>query len=732
MRFPVACGAGLPGGPRAPRPLTAAIQLLTGGALLALSVQATAEPDGFQSHTMEHVLVTVPIHKKSAETALPVSVLSGDELHQRAALSIGATLAQQPGLHNASFGPAVGQPVIRGHAGPRVRVLQNGLSSADAASSSADHATAVEPLLADAVEVVRGPATLLYGGGAIGGVVNVIDNRIPRSRPDGEMSGALEYRHDSATAGDSGVFRLDGGEGDIAFHLSGLHRDWNDVKIPGRAFDRTEIDDLAESSDGFIANSSGRQRSVTAGASWWFDSGHIGFALSDSELRYGIPRGGHIHGGDSDDHDHDDAGHDHHAHHDELSVDHGDILIDMAQRRYDLSAEWHPHGAVLDGLRARLAYTDYEHRELERDAVATTFTNESWEGRLELIHGGVAGWHGVVGLQFQQTDFAAVGEESFIPASQRRALGFFILEDFHAGDWIYELGLRLDSDAIDADGQRDRRFTSLSGSAAALWEWSPGWQLGLSLAAAERAPVVEELYSNAGQADWHLDHFHFHAPVTHAATQTIELGSDKLRQEQSRNVDLSFRYDGGHGQPSAEVTLFYNDFRDYIYLADTGFSVEGVEVYAHTQQDARFYGVEAEWQLPLSAGRAGSFELTLYGDAVHGQLGDEQGKDDAVPRLPPYRLGARLDWERDALRGHIDLLHAAEQTRAGHGEADTDSYQRLDVGLSYTLASAPVSTTLFLRGTNLTNEEIRSSTSFLRAYAPEPGRSIEAGVRLQF
>lgn len=704
-----------------PRSLTTAVRLLAGCVVFTNASAVSADTSELHAHPMEHVLVTVPIHKKSAETALPVSVLAGDALQQSVGQSIGATLAQQPGLHSASFGPAVGQPVIRGHAGPRVRILQNGLSSADAAATSADHAVAVEPLLADAIEVVRGPATLLYGGGAIGGVVNVLDNRIPRLPGEG-LSGAVEYRHDSATSGDSGVFRLEGGNDQVAFHLSGLYRDWNDVKIPGLAFDRDVIANTDASSHGYIANSGGRQRSVTAGLSWLFDSGHIGFAVSDSEMRYGIPRGGHAH--PDDDHDH--HGHDHgdaagHEH-----ATHGDIAIDMSQRRYDLSAEWHPHGALLDGIRARLAYTDYEHSELEAGRVATTFLNETWEGRLELIHGELAGWHGVVGLQLQQTDFEAVGDEAFIPPSRRRALGLFVLEDFHAGAWLYELGLRVDHDRIEADGQRDRSFTSLSASAAALWEWRPGWQLGLSLAAAERAPVVEEMFSNVGRADWHDDHYHFHAPVTHAATQVIELGSADLDQEQSRNLDLSLRYDGGDS--SAEITLFYNDFRDYIYLADTGFRFHGVDVFAHAQQDAAFYGVEAEWQLPLAHGGAGAFDLTLYGDAVHGELDN----GDAVPRLPPYRLGGRIDWEYGALRGYLDLLHAGKQTRAGRGEPDTDSYHRLDIGFSYDVAMAPGMATLFVRGTNLTNEEIRASTSFLRAYAPEPGRSIEAGVRLQF
>lgn len=673
-------------------------------------------------------LITVPLHRTEAETALPVTVIDGETLRERGAASIGAALDGSPGIASASFGPGVGQPVIRGQAGPRVKVLQNGVASADASAVSADHAVAVEPLLAESVEVLRGPATLLYGGGAIGGVVNVIDNRIPRALPEKAFSGAVEQRHDGASDGDTSVFRLDGGAGAIAWHLGGVYRDWNDVEIPGLAFNRDTVEDLDESSDGFITNSDGRNHRIVGGLSWLFDNGHVGFAVSDMRSRYGIPSGGHVHidgAGHDHDHDHDEEEDDHDHDHAEAHG-HDAVRIDMRQTRYDLAGEWRRPAGTLDTLRWHLAYTDYEHSELEAGVKATTFNNETWEGRLELIHRPIAGWHGVLGLQLRDTDFAALGEEAFIPASTTRAAGLFLVEDYHRGDWLYEIGLRADRDSVEADGQGDERFNAYSASASALWNFSPRWSLGAALSRSQRAPTVEELYSNVETVERHGDHFHYHDPVVHAATRAIEVGNADLDRETARNLDLTLRY---HTEAvSGFVTAFYNDFRDFIYLGNTGFEVGEVAVLEYRQEDARFHGVEFELSLPLARIGAGAFSVDLFGDRVRGEL--DRGGD--VPRLPPWRLGARLNLAQGGLKTFVAVTHAADQDRPGAFEGETDGYRRLDAGVSYALALGATETTLFLRGSNLTDEEIRASTSFLRDFAPEPGRSLEAGVRFAF
>lgn len=680
---------------------------------------------------IEHVLVSVPLHRTEAETALPVTVLDSEQLRQQAGKSLGATLDGMPGLASASFGPGVGQPVIRGQAGPRVRVLQNGIASADAATVSADHAVAVEPLLADSVEVLRGPATLLYGGGAIGGVVNVIDSQIPRAMPEQALSGAIEQRHDSASDGDTSVFRLHGGAGAIAWHLEGVYRDWNPIDVPGLAFDRDTVTDLDESGHGHIGNSDGRNHRVSGGISWIFDRGHVGFGVSELRSKYGVPTGGHVHHGDDHGHDHDHGDHDHHDHDQDDDQDHlshggEDIRIDMSQRRYDLAGEWRDGSGLLESLRWRVAYTDYEHSELEGGVEATRYERETGEGRLELIHRSIAGWHGVLGLQVRDSDFSALGEEAFIPASNSRGAGLFLIEDYHHGDWLYEIGLRADRDEVEAKGQGERHFNAYSASASALWNMAGHWSLGAAFSHSQRAPTVEELYSNVESAERHGDHFHYHDPVVHAATRSIEVGDADLGRETARNLDLTLRY---HGERiRGFVTGFYNDFEDFIHLANSGVEVGEVPVLLYRQEDARFHGVEFELTLPVAEGALGDLSLTLSGDRVRGEL--KQGGD--VPRLPDWRAGARLDLQRGGLGAYVGLTHAGAQKRAGDNETASDAWDRLDAGVSYGLATGPATTTLFLRAVNLTDEEIRLSTSFLRDYAPEPGRSLEAGIRLVF
>lgn len=677
----------------------------------------------------EYMLVTVPLHKKEAETALPVTVLSGDKLHERMAATLGATLERSPGLSSASFGPGVGQPVIRGQQGPRVKVLQNGVANADASALSADHAVTVEPLLAESVEVLRGPATLLYGGGAIGGVVNVIDNRIARELPEAKVTGAVEQRHDSATDGDTSVFKLDGGIGNIAWHLDGVYRDWNDVEIPGFAFNRDTVDDLDESSRGFIANSNGRNRSVGGGLSWIFDRGYVGFSVSDMRNKYGIPSGGHVHGGEDHGHDHGDEDDYDHGDEHEAGDDHGDIRIDMQQTRYDFAGELRDVGKAIDALRWRIAYSDYEHSELENGEKATTFTNETWEGRFEAVHAELGGWHGVLGLQLKDSDFAALGEEAFVPPSTTRTLGVFMLEDYHRGDWVYELGLRLDRDSIDPQGEglREESFNNASVSAAALWHFDPAWSLGLALSGSQRAPTVEELFSNAGNVERHNDHFHYHGAVVHAASRAVEVGNAELEQETSHNLDVTLRYGGD--RVNGYVTAFYNDFRDFIFLGNTGFEFAEVPVLEYQQEDARFHGVEFELNLPLTRLAGGDLSLDLYGDWVRGRLEDSGD----VPRMPPWRLGTRLNFSAGGAAAYVGVLHAAEQDRPGAFETETDGYYSVDAGASYRFAlSAATDAMLFLRAANLTDQEIRNSASFLRDFAPEPGRSLEVGMRLSF
>lgn len=676
-------------------------------AMVATIANAAAEP---MSLPLEHVLVSVPLHKKNSETALPVTVFSRDQLRQSASTNLGAALQSTPGLANASFGPAVGQPVIRGQQGPRVTVLQNGTRSADASSLSADHAVSVEPLLAQNIEVLRGPATLLYGGGAIGGVVNVLDNRIPTSLTT-SPSGGIAYRHDMSSDMDTAVFSFEGAIDSVMLHMDGLYRDWNNLAVPGQA-QRSEFVEEEEFTEGYIANTGGRTRSLTLGGSYHFDGGFIGLAVNELRNEYGIPGGAH---GDHEEHE---------EHEDHEDDEHGGdgIVLDVEQTRYDVALHWHTPLPSVEVVRGFLTYTDYEHAEIEGSGeVGTLYSNDSWEGRLEMVHQPLLGLHGVLGLQLLDAQFSALGEEAFVPKTDSTEFGLFILEDYHWQAWTVEAGLRFDRATRDPNSNvaSKKAFNAVSASASMLWDVSDTWQLGIALSRAERAPATEELFSNVeavAPADW----------VLHAATNAIELGNAELNTEVSRNADFSVSWQ--RDRHWVAITVFYNDFTDYINLRSTDLLVDGAPVLSYMQSNATFYGVEIDSELSLGRMVGGDVRLGIFGDSIRGELAT--GSD--VPRLPPQRVGARLSWAGDTLKLWGRIVGAARQARSGENEAETDSYTRLDLGANYRVALRQGELALSLSLNNLGDEEIRLSTSFLRDVAPEAGRSLEAGFRLDF
>ncbi|KZX56151.1 ligand-gated channel protein [Halioglobus sp. HI00S01] len=713
---------------------------------LAVAVAAANAALAQDDPAMEHVLVSVPLHKQEAETALPVTVLSGEELRRAAASTIGETLENKPGIANASFGPGVGQPVIRGHQGARVTVLQNGTSSADASNISADHAVSVEPMLADSIEVLRGPSTLLYGGGAIGGVVNVLDNRIPTTLQD-EASGGLEYRHDTASDLDNVVGRFDGSAGNFAFHADMLYRDWSDLEIPGYAMHEEDHDEHDEDHDehdehdeeheehegeeqrkGVLENTAGRTKSLTLGSAFHFDSGFIGLAVNRLENEYGIPAGGHGHHDEEEHEEHEEHEGDEHDEHDEHEGEehdehgHGDgITLDVEQTRYDVALHLHELPGT-DVVRGFLTYTDYEHSEIEGNGeVGTTYSNETWEGRLEAVHQPMGNFHGVLGLQALSGEFSALGEEAFIPVTDNSEIGVFLVEDYHAGDWLFEIGARFDRDERDPDtfAASKETFSSFSASGSALWTIDEAWQLGAALSMAERAPTTEELYSNVEAEDEH-------DLVVHAATGAIEIGDANLDTETSNNIDLSVDWMGE--DHSVTVTAYYNDFEDYIGLLATGEEVDETPVYVYNQQDAEFYGLEVETQWTLMSAAGGDLRLDLYGDITRAEL--DNGDD--VPRLPPVRVGSRLMWSAENWELWASVIDAADQDNPGANEEETEGYTRWDLGGEYRFIVGGNEMVTFVSFKNISDEEIRLSTSFLREVAPEAGRSIEAGIRYSF
>ncbi len=651
---------------------------------------------------LESVIVTAPLSAKESETSVPVSVLSGDELHMKTGHSIGETLKDELGISNQSFGPGVGTPVIRGQAGPRVRVLNNGIGGNDVSAISPDHASSVEAVLAERIEVLRGPATLLYGSGAMGGVVNVIDSRIPGQLPDKLLGGVLDQRFDSTSDETSTAMKLEGGQGNLAYHLDGFYRQRNNLDIGGAGIDTAKVAitdpslTVVDNPKGYLNNTGAEAISGSAGLSWVGDSGFAGASINNINNNYAIAPDG---------------------------TGEETVRIAMRQNKYDFKSELDNPFGLGKALRTRLGYTDYEHTEIANGEPGAYFTHQSYEGRMEFEHHDLGPVRGVVGFQAQAGDFNAIEKlsgESIVPRSDITSYGVFAVESFDMGAVTYQFGVRVEQTDIRPEGLDGLGYTPVSASASALWKIDQRNSVNLAVTRSARAPQVQELLSNG----------------FHDATRTFDRGDIKLKEETAYNLDLGYRFKTDWLR--AEFDLFHNWAADYIYQQRAGEFVDEdgnpcvvdcVPVLSSDQADAIFKGYEAKLIAPLMDNHAGLLELTLFSDYTRGEF--VNGGD--VPRMPPLRYGFQLDYNRDKLSGYLRLARAERQTHAGAFETATDGYVLLNVGANYQIkAYQDAKLMLFAKGNNLLNENIRNATSYLRNFAPEAGRGAEIGFRLSY
>ena len=674
--------------------------------------QSTADDEHPEHHDVEEVLVTGILGKAQKDTALPVNVLTGEQLRENAASTIGETLQNQIGVNSASFGPGVGQPVIRGQSANRVQVLANGTGALDVSNTSQDHANTVEGLLAERIEVIRGPATLLYGNGAIGGVVNVLDNRIPETVPE-KLKGALEYRFNNVNQGSTAVGVLDGGQGNWAWHLDGILQNTDNVRIPGLA----NPEDPEDSSVGFIENSDSEKQNVTAGISFIGDNGFLGISINELSNEYGLPPGAH--------------GHEEEAvpgmpvEEEEEEI----IRLDLEQTRIDVKGEYNFKGAF-ETVRASLTSNDYTHQELEGDEIGTVFNNKGMEFRLNAKHRTLdigEGLIGSLGIQYLDRDFSAVGEEAFIPASKISSFGVYAVESIDVGAFTYEGGLRFDKQEIEAGFGCDQSENSTTASLAGIWNFSEQANVMVSANRSQRAPSIEELYSNIASigCEPSLVLPNPDSLVAHAATGRFELGNAQLNKETATNLEIAYRKHTG--AIKGEVSAFINSIDDYIFLADVG-ELDETIVSRYLQEDARFIGVEAQVEIPLSEFNGKDFHVNLFADYVEAEI--DSGA--YLPRIPPRRAGFELVGHGDDWTVKLRNTFVSSQDKIALNEEGTDSYSRLDVFADYHLHFGDRDLLLIAKAKNLTNEDIRNHTSFLKESAPEAGRSIELGLRYTF
>lgn len=665
---------------------------------LSLAVASVlATPAALAQHSnLEEVVVTAsPLRVGATDLVQAAIVLAGDDLSRRVASSLGETLATQPGVTASFFGPRASRPIIRGLAGERVLMLQNGVSALDVSNLSPDHSVGIEEILADQVEVLKGPSTLLYGSGAVGGVVNVVDGRIPTREVDG-WSGAAELRGETVDEELSAAGRVDGRIGSVGVHAHGYSRETEDYDIPGfawssaarnAAIEAGEEPDLAR---GSVANSDSETTGGAIGTSWFGEDVTVGLSWARHETNYGLPGPGE----EAEDPLEEPAA----------------IRIDQEQDRFDFTAEWSDLGGIVDSVLLRAAYNDYQHAELEGAEVGTLFEQTGLDTRLHVGHAPLAGWAGTLGVQYTDTDLDAFGAEAYIPPSQTEALSLFLLERRQFDRLTVDLGGRLERQEVDTEAAlRDYSGTAFTLAGGLLWAFDDALTGALQITRSERHPQAAELYADG----------------PHLAVGRFEIGDDRLGTETANTIDVGLRREGFvHWHAS----LYYSDFADYIYVAATGAEEDGLPVFQYVQQDAEFYGLEAEIEFPLYESDGGALHARLGGDYVRGKLSSGGN----LPQIPPLRLMAALEFDTGPLHAAVDLQWFDDQDDIAADETATDGGTLVGAELSYRWEAWQPGLLVFLRGSNLFDEELRRHSSPLKDYLPLPGASVLLGVRAGF
>ena len=649
----------------------------------------------------EVVVTAAPYVVSMDSSTTSVEVLRRDDLDTAPAAGLGDVLSGLPGVRSTFFGPGASRPVIRGLAGPRVMVLTNGVGMIDASALSPDHQVATDPQEAERIEVLRGPSALAYGGSAIGGVVNIIDDRISDKAVQGfhgRMLAATSTVDDGTTA--SAAFKA--GVGNWVFSLDGLRRESSNYDIPVPAESRRAMAAEGEAYPGPVAstveNTALDLYAYGGGVSYVGEKGFLGLAVKHTDSTYGVP--GHAHEG-HDDHDHD--------HDDDHEEEEGGVVIDLKQTRYDLRGGLDLDLGVFNQLKVSAGYADYEHAEVENGVVGTRFLSDGWEARAELVQVERDGWQGAVGFQALSRNLDAVGDEAYVPSTETKEYGVFTLQRLDRDTWGVEGGLRLDHRELKTpDMSRD--FTNVSASIGAFLRPAEGWFLGLSGSRTSRAPTEAELFANGA----------------HAATRGFEVGDPDLDSEVSYSLDATVHY--GAGPWEADLHAFAVKYDGFIDLRATGTEdpASGFAVYDYLQTDAEFYGAEAEVSYRLWQDGDRSFSLEGAADYVRGET------DLGVPaRIPPWSVTGRAVFDGGWWTGKLELRRVAEQDRVAEFELPTDSYMMLNASLSATPFDDK-NLKLFAEARNINDAEAREHVSFLKDLAPLPGRNFRIGAGYKF
>ncbi|WP_199504614.1 TonB-dependent receptor [Qipengyuania sp. YIM B01966] len=707
---------------------TRPVRLLAGGSLAALAfaaspalAQSAAPADDLHDRRVdtEGEIVVTATGLEQLDIIAGTSVVEAAELQREMHGQIGEVLAKQPGVSATSFSPGASRPVLRGFSGERVKVLVDGIGAIDASNTSADHAVSIDPLTAERIEVLRGPAVMLYGGQAIGGAINVIDKRIPLRRLNEPVHFDLIAGADSAAD-----LRQAGASVDLPLgrqfvvHLDGAWRKTDDLAIGGKLLApalRAEVlanaaEELAEghadeageltelaNARGTLPNSATETWSANAGFAFFAGGGSLGASFGVYDTAYGIPlRPG--------------AGHHHEGGGEE---EHGEenVTIGLRQYRADLRGVLPLGDGLFHRLKTRVGFSDYTHTEFEGDEIGTVFDVKGIEARAELEQNVRGTWRGASGIQYYTRDFAATGAEAFIAPNDTRQLSLFTLQEVGFGPWQLELGGRWErADIRSVPTGFDRSFDSVSGAASLAYQVPGGLRVGISASRSERAPAAEELLSNG----------------PHIATQAFEVGDLGLDTERALGLEGFVR--GKAGPATVSLALFRNWFADYIYLAATGAEEDGLPVFQYRQGDADYLGVEGEVSLPL--GQMGPISLLadLRGDYVRASLADGS----PLPRIPPLSLLGALEAQSEVVDGRVEVQWFDAQNRVAEYETPTDGFTLVNASLSFKPWPGSNNLTLVAAVDNIFDVDARRHASFTKDFAPLAGRNFRISARASF
>lgn len=674
--------------------------------------------DGDDFHGPEDDLIVTAPYVRSLDLFGNVGVVQGDELARDMRGQVGDMLARQPGVSATSFSPGASRPVLRGFQGERVRVLTDGLGSLDASNTSADHAVAIDPLTAERIEIIRGPASLLFGSSASGGAVNIFDRRIPRAVPESPLHidaiASYGSAADQRSAGVSVDLPL---SSQLVWHVDGNYNRSNDVRIGGfqlapalresvldlAAEERAEghveeADELTEAAlqRGRLPNSATRNWSAGTGLALITDGGTLGISIGYLDSLYGVPEL---------------PGSGHHDGEGAAAAEHGDVTIGLTQWRADVRGEVNI-GGFIDRLRIRAGFADYTHTEFEGEDVGTTFFNQGLEARAELVQSDRGGWSGATGFQYFSRDFNAVGDEAFIPQNDTRQLALFSLQELHFGPISLEASGRYEQTNVTAHTLSfTRNFNALSGALGLSYEFGNNSKVGVNFARTARAPSAEELLSEG----------------PHVATQSYERGNPDFGIERSWSAEAFVKLRTG----DANVTLtgFANWFDNFIYSQDSGLVIDDLPLFQYAQGDARYIGIELEAEAPLA--HLGGYTLmgNVTGDVIRAELANGGGN---VPRIPPARLRGGLELRGDTLTVAGEVEWTAKQTRIAAFETPTDGFTMVNASVDWKPFGADGGVTLLLSANNIFDVVGRRHASFTKDFVPLSGRDIRATLRLSF